>query len=151
MQIEPIRPAGWRKPRGYENGIAAAGAGKILWIAGQIAWDAEQRLVGRGDFPRQFRQALENVLAVVRAAGGEPRHVVQLTVYVVDKREYLASTRALGQTWRELLGEHYPAMALVQVADLLEDGALVEIQGVAALPSATGGASSARSGDGRFA
>lgn len=139
MQIEPIRPPGWRKPRGYENGIAVHGAGTLLWIAGQIAWDAEQRLVGRGDFARQFRQALENVLSVVRAAGGEPRHVVQLTVYVVDKQEYLAQTKALGATWRELLGEHFPAMALVQVADLLEDGALVEIQGVAALPGATGG------------
>ncbi|HKX46064.1 MAG TPA: RidA family protein, partial [Planctomycetota bacterium] len=104
------------------------------FVAGQIAWDAEQALVGRGDFVAQFRQALANVAAVVAAAGGRPEHVVRLTIYVTDKREYLGHLREVGEAYRAVLGKHFPAMALVQVADLLEDGALVEVEATAALP-----------------
>lgn len=129
-----ILPEGWRRPRGYSNGVAARG--ELLAIAGMIGWDAEERLVSL-DFVPQFRQALSNVVAVVRAAGGGPEDVVSLTVYVTDKREYLAELAAVGAAYREVMGRHYPAMALVQVAALLEDRAKVEIQGLAVLkPSA---------------
>jgi enamine deaminase RidA (YjgF/YER057c/UK114 family) len=133
MKLEPIEPAGWPRPKGYSDGVLATGASKMLFVAGQIAWDGRQILVGRGDFAAQFAQALRNVVAVVRAAGGRPEHVVRLTVYVKDKRQYLAKTEEVGAAWREIVGKHYPAMSLVQVADLLEEGALVEIEATAAL------------------
>ncbi len=125
-----ILPEGWRRPRGYSNGVAARG--EVLAIAGMIGWDAEERLVSP-EFVPQFRQALSNVVAVVRAAGGGPEDVVSLTVYVTDKREYLAELAAVGAVYREVMGRSYPAMALVQVAALLEDRARVEIQGLAVL------------------
>jgi enamine deaminase RidA (YjgF/YER057c/UK114 family) len=134
MKLETIQPQDWAAPKGYSNGVVAPAGARLLAVAGQIAWDAEQRLVGRGDFAAQFRQALANVVAVVRAAGGGPEHLMQLTIYVTDKRAYLACKRELGLAWKELIGRHYPAMALVQVADLLEDGAQVEIAALAALP-----------------
>jgi enamine deaminase RidA (YjgF/YER057c/UK114 family) len=133
MKLDTVHPEGWEPPSGYANGIVVPAGSRLLFVAGQIAWDADQVLVGRGDFVAQFRQALANVLAVVDAAGGSPEHLASVTVYVKDKQAYLASTRALGAAWRELVGRHYPAMALVQVADLLEKDALVEIQAVAAL------------------
>lgn len=133
MSLEPVEPEGWEPPSGYSNGMLAPPGARLVFVAGQIAWDADQVLVGRADFPAQFRQALANVLAVVGAAGGEPRHLASLTVYVKDKQAYLASTRALGAIWRELVGRHYPAMALVEVADLLEKDALVELQAIAAI------------------
>jgi enamine deaminase RidA (YjgF/YER057c/UK114 family) len=127
-----ILPGGWPRPKGYSNGVVARG--ELLAIAGMIGWDEREKLVSAA-FAPQFRQALANVLAVVTAAGGRPEHVVSLTVYVTDKREYLAELAAVGAAWRELMGRHYPTMALVQVADLLEPGAKVEIQGLAVLPS----------------
>lgn len=134
MESKPILPAGWTPPRGYSNGVLVSGARATLHVAGQIAWDAEQRLIGRGDLTAQFRQALANVVAVVEAAGGRPEHLVSLTIFVTDKRLYLARVEAIGAAYRALCGKHFPAMALVEVADLLEDGALVEIQAIAALP-----------------
>ena len=134
MKLVVVEPPGWKAPKGYANGVLVENAGRMLHVAGQIAWDAEQRLVGRGDFAAQFEQALANVCAVVRAAGGEPAHLAKMTIYVVDKRAYLAATKASGEAWKRHVGRHWPAMALVQVADLLEDGALVEIEAVAALP-----------------
>jgi len=134
MRIESIRPEGWDPPKGYENGVVVEGAARLLFVAGQIAWDAHQHLVGAGDFSVQFRRALMNVADVVRAAGGEPEHVVEMTVYVTDKRLYLSHVKAVGEAWRDVMGRTYPAMALVEVADLLEEGALVEIQARAALP-----------------
>lgn len=132
--IEPVQPAGWAAPKGYSNGMVASG-GRTVYVAGQIAWDADQNLVGAGgDFAAQFRQALANVRAVVEAAGGGPQHLVRLTIYVTDKRAYLADLRSIGAIYREVLGRHFPAMALVQVADLLEEGALVEIEGTAVVP-----------------
>ena len=133
MKLETVEPEGWEPPTGYSNGVLAPAGARLLFVAGQIAWDADQVLVGKGDFAAQFRQALANVLAVVDAAGGEPAHLASLTVFVKDKRAYLAGRTALGKVWRELVGRHYPAMALVQVADLLEKDALVEIQAVAAI------------------
>lgn len=131
--LELVEPAGWAKPRGYSNGVVVRGASGLLFVAGQIAFDAEQRLVGRGDFAAQFRRALENVAAVVEAAGAAPRHVARLTIYVTDKELYLAATREVGAAYREVFGKHFPAMSLVEVADLLEDGALVEIEATAAM------------------
>jgi enamine deaminase RidA (YjgF/YER057c/UK114 family) len=133
MQIDPIEPDGWKAPRGYHNGVRVQGASALLFVAGQIAWDAEQRLVGADDCAAQFAQALRNVVAVVRAAGGAPEQILSMTVYVTDKRLYLAQTRAIGLAWRDIVGRHYPAMALVEVQGLLEAGALVEIQATAAL------------------
>ncbi len=133
MRIDAVQPEGWKPGRGYANVIRVEGAGRLLFVAGQIAWDAEQQLVGRGDMAAQFAQALKNVATCVRAAGGAPEHVVRMTVYVIDKQQYLAATRAIGESWRAIFGRHYPAMSLVQVAGLLEDGALVEIEATAAL------------------
>lgn len=126
-----ILPPGWPRPKGYSNGMAARG--EVLAIAGMIGWDAQERLVSP-EFVPQFRQALDNVRAVVVAAGGAPEHIVSLTIYVTDKRQYCATLAEVGKIYREVLGRHFPAMALVQVADLLEPGALVEIQGLAVLP-----------------
>jgi len=133
MTLEPIQPHGWKLPRGYANGMRAPQGARILFVAGQVAWDAQQRLVGADDFVAQFRQALANVIAVVEAGGGKASDIASLTVFVTDKSRYLASTRELTAVWRELMGRHYPAMALVEVAGLVEDGALLEIQGVAAV------------------
>lgn len=124
----PIQPAGWAPPRGYSNGMI--GSGKLLAIAGQIAWDADCNIVS-DDLAAQFRQCLANVVDIVRAAGGSPSDVVSLTIYVVDKHRYIAAAKAIGAAWRELFGRHYPAMALVQVVALLEDRAQVEISGLA--------------------
>ncbi len=133
-RITIVQPEGWEKPGGYSNGIAVEGPVRWLEIAGQVAWDPDQHLVGGGDFVAQFRQALSNVIEVVEAADGKREHLVSLTIYVKDKRAYLAEVEAVGRAYRELVGRHFPAMALVEVADLLETGALVEIQGRAAIP-----------------
>jgi enamine deaminase RidA (YjgF/YER057c/UK114 family) len=133
MKIEAVQVDGWAPPRGYANAVAVEGAQKLLFVAGQIAWDKDQRLVGTGDFARQFAQALSNCVALVREAGGRPEHIVRMTVYVTDKRRYLAALKDVGAAWRESMGRHYPAMALVQVADLLEEGAMVEIEATAAI------------------
>lgn len=127
-----IEPDGWPRPRGYANGVLAEG--RLLAIAGQIGWNARGELAT--GFLDQARQALRNVVTVLRAAGGEPKHLVRLTWYVTDKHEYRENLAALGAAYREIVGAHYPAMALVVVADLLEDGARVEIEGTAVLPAA---------------
>ena len=133
MTLEPVEPEGWEQPVGYSNGMLAPAGARALFIAGQVAWDADQVLVGEGDLAAQFRQALSNVLAVLEAAGGKPSDLATMTLYVKDKRDYLARKAELGPIWRALVGRHYPAMALVQVSDLLEEGALVEISAQAAL------------------
>ena len=126
-----VTPSFFPKPRGYANGIVATG--RTLFISGQIAWDKDAHLVSP-DFATQFLQALDNVIAVVREAGGGTEHLAKLLVFVTDLDAYRAATRAIGEGWRERLGKHYPAMSLVKVAGLLEPGALVEIEGVAMLP-----------------
>ena len=128
---ETILPEGWPRPRGYANGVLAEG--RVLAIAGLIGWDASETIVS-DDFTAQFRQALRNVVAVVEAAGGRAEDLVSITVYVTDKHEYIAALSDVGAAWREVVGRHYPAMALVQVAALLEPRAKVEIQGLAVLP-----------------
>lgn len=126
-----IEPEGWPRPSGYAHGIVAEG--RYLAVAGQIGWNERNELVGEG-FIEQAGQALRNVVAVVRAAGGTPEHLVRLTWYVTDKQEYRDNVAALGKAYREIVGTHFPAMALVQVAGLLEDGAKVEIEATAVLP-----------------
>jgi enamine deaminase RidA (YjgF/YER057c/UK114 family) len=130
--MKTINPKSLGRPRGYSNGQLTAPGPRLLFIAGQVGWDEEQRLVS-DDFVEQFERALRNVLAVVMEAGGAPGGVARLVVYVTDKREYLARTSEIGECWRALMGRHYPAMALVEVKGLLEDGAKVEIEGIAVL------------------
>ena len=131
--LQIVDPPELGPPQGYANGVVVPAGRRLLFVAGQIGWDPQQRLVG-DDFAAQFAQALRNVLAVVRAAGGEAADVARLTIYVVDKGEYAAARRELGQRWRELMGHHYPAMALVEVRGLLASGAKVEIEATAAIP-----------------
>jgi len=128
---ETINPTGWPRPSGYANGILAEG--RYLAISGQIGWNERSELAGDG-FLDQARQALLNIMAVLRAAGGEPEHLVRLTWYVTDTSEYRENLASLGEAYREIVGTHYPAMALVQVAALLEEGARVEIEATAVLP-----------------
>jgi enamine deaminase RidA (YjgF/YER057c/UK114 family) len=130
----PINPEALGAPRGYSNGMLAPAGGRLLCVAGQVGWDGAQQLVSP-DFAAQFAQALDNVLVVVRAAGGAPEHLARLTIYVTDREEYLACAPAVGAAYRARMGRHYPAMALVEVAALLEPGAKVEIEATAVLPA----------------
>ncbi len=127
-----VEPEGWARPSGYANGVAARG--EVLAIAGQVGWNPATCRVESADLVVQARTALENVAAVVRAAGGVPENVVRMTWYVVDRDAYSGALRALGAAYREVFGRHYPAMTLIVVAGLLEPGALVEIEATAVLP-----------------
>jgi enamine deaminase RidA (YjgF/YER057c/UK114 family) len=132
MSLKFINPESLGRPRGYANGVLAEPGGAWLFIAGQIAWDEEQKIVS-ADFVAQFERALANVLAVVGEAGGTPEQIARLVVYVTDKEEYRARQSEIGACWRKLMGLHFPAMALVEVKALLEDEAKVEIEGIAML------------------
>ena len=122
---------GWAKPRGYANGVAARGT--QVFIAGQIGWD-EQARFHTSDFAAQAKQALQNIVAVLHEAGGKPEHLVRLTWYVTDKREYLAALKDIGRAFRELIGDYDIAMSAVQVVALIEDEAKVEIEATAVIP-----------------
>ena len=126
-----LQPPGWARAKGFSNGIAASG--KLVFIAGQVGWTGEGEWKSR-DFAGQFRQALANILEVLAQADGKPEHIVRLTWYVLDKREYLDSLKAVGTAYRELMGKHYPTMAVVQVSGLVEDEARLEIEATAVLP-----------------
>ncbi|QCP52164.1 RidA family protein [Trinickia violacea] len=128
---KPLLPQGWIKPRGYANGVAARGT--QVFIAGQIGWD-ETETFQSDEFGSQARQALANIVAVLGAAGGRPEHIVRMTWYVTDKREYLAALKDVGQAFRELIGDYDIAMSAVQVAALIEDKAKVEIEATAVIP-----------------
>lgn len=130
MKPRIIQPDGFPPARGYANGAVASG--DVLYIAGQIAWNERAEIVS-DDFVEQFAQALDNVLAVVAAAGGEPTDIADMTVYTTDLDAYRASARALGGVWRERFGTHYPAMALLGISGLVEPKAKIEIQAVAHL------------------
>jgi enamine deaminase RidA (YjgF/YER057c/UK114 family) len=129
MQI--LQPPGWARAKGYSNGIAASG--RLVFIAGQIGWTGECKWEAK-DFAGQFRQALQNILAVLAEANGKPEHIVRLTWYVVNKQEYLAAIRDVGAAYRDLMGRHYPTMAVVQVGALVEDEAKLEIEATAVVP-----------------
>jgi enamine deaminase RidA (YjgF/YER057c/UK114 family) len=129
MQV--LQPPGWARARGFSNGIAATG--KLVFIAGQIGWTGEGKWVAR-DFAGQFRQALQNILDVLKEAQGKPEHIVRLTWYVLDKQEYLAALKDVGTAYRELMGRHFPTMAVVQVSGLVESEAKLEIEATAVIP-----------------
>jgi len=134
MSFKLINPDSLGAPSGYSNGLLADSGGRLLFIAGQIAWDKNQQIVS-DDFVEQFDKALANVITVVRAAEGEADNIVRLVIYVTDKIEYRARTKEVGQCYRKHMGKHYPAMVLVQVAGLLDDRAKVEIEGMAVIPA----------------
>jgi enamine deaminase RidA (YjgF/YER057c/UK114 family) len=130
MSREILQPAGWASPRGYANGIAATG--RQVFVAGQIGWDAEQRIVS-DDFAAQVRQALANIVSVLASAGAAPEHIVRLTWYITSRDEYNASLAAIGASYREIIGRHFPAMSVVIVSGLVEPRAKVEIEATAVI------------------
>ena len=127
--IETIQPEGWASPKGYANGMRVDGR---LYIGGQIGWNAAQVFEAH-DFVGQMEQALANIVAIVRAAGGEPRHIARMTAYCCDKPAYLAARRELGTIWRRRMGDHYPAMSMIFVADLLDSPGKIELEATAVL------------------
>jgi enamine deaminase RidA (YjgF/YER057c/UK114 family) len=126
-----LHPTNWKPARGYANGVAASG--RMIFCGGLIGWNANQEFES-DDFAQQAAQTLKNIVAVLAEAEAKPEHLVRLTWYVVDKREYLDSLRELGPIYREIIGRHYPAMALVQVVALVEDRARLEIEATAVVP-----------------
>lgn len=134
MSFKLINPDTLGMPSGYANGLLAEDGGKLLFIAGQIAWDNNQKIVS-DDFVEQFDKALANVIAVLRAAGGEAENIARLVIYVTNKIEYRERTKEVGDRYRKHMGKHFPAMVLVQVAGLLDDRAKVEIEGMAVIPA----------------
>ena len=128
---EPLHPATWKRASGYSNGIMARG--RMIFTGGLVGWDADQ-VFQTDDFAGQVRQVLENIVAVLAQGGAGPQHLVRLTWYVTDKHEYLGALRNVGAAYREVIGRHYPAMALVQVVALVEDRAKVEIEATAVVP-----------------
>ena len=131
MSMQILQPPGWAKAKGFSNGIAARG--KLVFIAGQVGWTGEGKWQAR-DFAGQFRQALQNVISVLKEANGEPQHIVRLTWYVLDKKEYLGALKEVGAAYRQLMGRHYPVMSVVQVGGLVEDEARLEIEASAVIP-----------------
>jgi enamine deaminase RidA (YjgF/YER057c/UK114 family) len=126
-----LQPAGWPRPKGYSNGVAAKG--RTVFVSGMIGWDAQGKIVSQ-DFVAQVRQALRNIVEVLSEADAKPEHIVRLNWYVLDKNEYINSYKQLGLVYREIIGSHYPAMTAVQVSGLIEDAARVEIEATAVVP-----------------
>lgn len=133
--LKTIQPAGWPRPSGYANAVVAEGS--MVFIAGQVGWDSSGSFAS-DDFVAQAHQALTNVAVLLQAAGAAPEHLVRMTWYVTDKREYLTRLKELGDVYRKVLGRNYPAMTAIEVAGLVEEGAKVEIECTAVLPSAKG-------------
>lgn len=129
--IEILQPKNWGAPQGYANGVAAEG--RTVFIAGQIGWNERAELADR-ELAGQVEQALKNIIAVLAEAGGAPHHLTRMNWFVTDKKAYLAQRKAIGEAYRRVIGRHYPAMTLVIVAGLLEEGALVEIEATAVVP-----------------
>ena len=134
MAFTVINPKSLGAPSGYSNGLLTDAGGRLLFIAGQIAWNEKQKIVS-DDFVEQFDKALENVVAVLDAAGGKPADVVRLIIYLTNKIEYRERTRDVGKCYQKHMGKHFPAMVLVQVAGLVDNAAKVEIEGMAVLPA----------------
>ena len=131
MSHEILHPKNWKPARGYANGVAATG--RMVFTGGLIGWNADQEFES-DDFVAQVEAALRSIVAVLACAGARPEHLVRLTWYVTDKREYLDNLKGLGAVYKEVIGRHYPAMALVQVVALVEDRAKVEIEATAVIP-----------------
>jgi enamine deaminase RidA (YjgF/YER057c/UK114 family) len=128
-----LQPDGWPRPRGYANGVSAHG--RSIHVAGQVGWDANQQLVP-GGMVEQTRQALRNIVAILKVDGAGPEHLVRLTWYVTDRAAYLAASEPLGAAYREVIGRHFPAMTAVEVSSLMEPDAVVEIEATAIVPDA---------------
>jgi len=129
--MEILQPADWARPKGYANGVAARG--RMVFVSGMVGWDA-RGVFHSADFADQARQALVNAVAVLAEAGARPEHIVRMTWYVTDKREYLAAGREIGQAFREIIGSYNAAMTAVQVTALIEDRAKIEIEATAVIP-----------------
>ncbi len=129
--MEFLQPKDWKQPKGYANGVAAEG--RMVFTGGMIGWNAEEVFESR-DFAGQAEQTLRNIVAVLAEAGARPDHIVRMTWYVTDKQAYLASQRELGAAYKQVIGRHFPAMAVVQVVALVEDDAMVEIEATAVVP-----------------
>lgn len=132
MTFKPINPESLGPPRGYSNGVLVDAPGQLLFIAGQVGWDKDQRIVA-ASIVEQFDRALANLLSVVEEAGGRPDQIVRLVIYITAKSEYLDHTKEIGERYRRHMGKHFPAMVLVEVKSLLDDAAKVEIEGMAVL------------------
>ena len=130
--MKVLLPRGWDAPVGYANGIAVA-AGRIVFVAGQVGWDATQKFHSAEIAP-QFEQALANVLAVLAVAGGKPEHICRITAYCCDKPAYLAARPQLGRIWKTLMGKHFPAMSMIFVSDLLDAPGKIELEATAVIP-----------------
>ena len=131
--MKTLLPDGWAPPVGYANGIEA-GAGRLVFVAGQVGWDAAQKFQSV-EIPAQFEQALKNVLAVLAESGGRAEHICRITAYCCDKPAYLAARPQLGRIWRALMGRHYPAMSMIFVADLLDAPGKIELEATAVIPA----------------
>ena len=131
MRMQILQPPGWARAKGFSNGIACKG--KLVFIAGQIGWTGQAKWEAR-DFAGQFRQALFNIIEILKEANGKPEHIVRLTWYVLDKHEYSNALKEVGVAYRELMGRHYPTMAVVQVGGLVENEARLEIEATAVVP-----------------
>jgi enamine deaminase RidA (YjgF/YER057c/UK114 family) len=127
-----LLPKGWKRPKGYANGIEAQG--RLVFVAGQIGWNAKE-VIETHDLADQVRQALANVMAVMAEAEAKPHHIVRLTWYIIDKKEYKENVKKIGAAYREVMGSHYPTMSLIEVKSLLEDRAKVEIEATAVIPA----------------
>jgi enamine deaminase RidA (YjgF/YER057c/UK114 family) len=127
-----LQPANWVRPKGYANGVVAQG--NTVFLSGMVGWNAQAEFIAT-DFAGQASQALKNIVEVLSEANAKPEHIVRMTWYVVDKKEYLAASREIGAAYRQIIGRHYPAMTVVEVSALLEDKALVEIEVTAVLPA----------------
>ena len=129
--MDILNPPGWPRPKGYSNGIAVSG--RMVFVAGMVGWNANEEFE-TDDFARQFRQALENICAVLAEGGAGPEHVARMTIYLRDKGEYLAQLKEVGEAWRAVMGRSYPVMAAIEVSDFMEEGAKLEIEATAVVP-----------------
>ena len=129
--MEILQPEGWKRPKGYSNGIAASG--RMIFLGGQVGWNAKEEFE-TDDFAGQARQALSNIVAILAAGNARPEHIVRMTWFIGDKREYLGSLAKLGEAYREVIGRHFPVMSVIEVKGFIEDGAKLEIEATAVVP-----------------
>jgi enamine deaminase RidA (YjgF/YER057c/UK114 family) len=130
--MQTLLPPGWPRPKGYSNGIAAEG--RLVFCAGEVGWNPLTEKFDAKDFIGQFRQTLQNVVAIMAEAGAKPEHIVRMTWYVTDKREYLANLAGVGEAWRAIMGRVFPCMAAIEVKGLMEPEAKIEIETTAVVP-----------------
>ena len=134
MSAQVLLPHGWKTPVGYSNGIVVP-AGRIVFVAGTVGWDCATETFHSPDLVPQFEQALKNIIAILAEAGGKPQHICRMTAFCIDKPAYLAGRRELGRIWKTLIGNHYPVMSMIFVADLLDHPAKIELEATAVVPA----------------